>query len=216
MTYIEIVNDVLIRLREAEVQNVSSTPYSKLIGKYVNDAKRFVEDSYNWNALTATVTVATTPSLFNYVLVGAGQRFKVVDVVNSEEDVFLKYVPNTTITNWMLNTNSTQTGAPLYYNFNGVDLNGDTQVDLYPVPDAVYNIYFNTIVPQAALSADSDMPYVPVEPIIKYAYAMATAERGEDQGLSVSEARALADQSLADAIAIENGRYRDEYVWHSV
>ena len=45
---------------------------------------------------------------------------------------------------------------------------------------------------------------------------MAVAERGEDAGLSSSEARALADQSLSDHIAIENGRYSDEYVWHQV
>ena len=59
-------------------------------------------------------------------------------------------------------------------------------------------------------------PGEPSEPVIKYAYAMAVAERGEDAGLSAQEATALADQSLADHTSIENGRYRDEYVWHSV
>ena len=43
MTYLELVNDVLIRLREAEVETVSQTDYSKLIGKFVNDAKRSEE-----------------------------------------------------------------------------------------------------------------------------------------------------------------------------
>ena len=51
MTYLELVNDVLIRLREAEVETVSQTDYSKLIGKFVNDAKRQVEDAYSWNVL---------------------------------------------------------------------------------------------------------------------------------------------------------------------
>jgi len=213
--YIELVNDVLIRLRESEVENVTSTPYSKLIGKYINDAKRFVEDSYQWNALSETLTVTTANDLFNYVMTGSGQRFKVIDVINSEDDLFLEYMPFTKMNNLFLNQ-SPQKGSPMYYNFNGVDSNGDTQVDVYPIPDGIYNLYFNIYKPQAALSADANTLKVPEDPVIKYAYAMATAERGEDQGLSVSEARALADQSLADAIAIENGRYRDEYVWHSV
>ena len=77
-------------------------------------------------------------------------------------------------------------------------------------------IYFNIYKPQAELSADADQIKVPSEPVIKYAYAMALAERGEDAGLSSSEAFGLASQSLADYIAIENGRYSDEYVWHQV
>ena len=69
-TYLELVNDVLIRLRENEVTSVTDTSYSKLIGKFINDAKRQVEDAYNWNALSETITVATSTDLFNYVLTG--------------------------------------------------------------------------------------------------------------------------------------------------
>ena len=215
MTYLELVNDVLIRLRESEVENVTSTLYSKLIGKFINDAKRLVEDAYQWNALSETLTVTTANDLFNYVMTGSGQRFKVIDVINSEGDLFLEYVPFHTMNNWFLNQ-SPQKGTPMYYNFNGVDSNGDTQVDVYPIPDGVHNIYFNIFKPQVPLSADADELKVPSEPVIKYAYAMAVAERGEDAGLSAQEATALADASLSDHIAIENGRYRDEYLWHSV
>ena len=215
MTYLELVNDVLIRLRESEVENVTSTSYSKLIGKFINDAKRLVEDAYQWNALSETLTVTTANDLFNYVMTGSGQRFKVIDVINSEGDLFLEYVPFHTMNNWFLNQ-SPQKGTPMYYNFNGVDSNGDTQVDVYPIPDGVHNIYFNIFKPQVSLSADADVLKVPSEPVIKYAYAMAVAERGEDAGLSAQEASILADQSLSDHIAIENGRYRDEYLWHSV
>jgi len=215
MTYLELVNDVLIRLRESEVENVTSTSYSKLIGKFINDAKRLVEDAYQWNALSETLTVTTANDLFNYVMTGSGQRFKVIDVINSEGDLFLEYVPFHTMNNWFLNQ-SPQKGTPMYYNFNGVDSNGDTQVDVYPIPDGVYNLYFNIYKPQVALSADADEIKVPSHPVIQYAYAMAVAERGEDAGLSAQEATALADASLSDHIAIENGRYRDEYLWHSV
>jgi hypothetical protein len=215
MNYLNLVNDVLIRLREDEVTAVTDTSYSKLISKFVNDAKRFVEDSYQWNALSETLTVTTANDLFNYVMTGSGQRFKVIDVINSEDNFFLEYMPFSQMNNLFLNQ-TPQKGSPAYYNFNGVDGNNDTQVDIFPIPDGIYNVFFNIYKPQLSLSADADEITVPAEPVIKYAYAMAVAERGEDAGLSSSEARALADQSLSDHIAIENGRYSDEYVWHQV
>ena len=39
-TYLQLVNDVLTRLRETTVANVSDSDYSALVGKLVNDAKR--------------------------------------------------------------------------------------------------------------------------------------------------------------------------------
>jgi len=214
MNYLDLVNDVLIRLREDEVTAPTDTPYSKLIGKFVNDAKRIVEDSFQWNVLTETLTVTTANDLFNYVLTGSGQRFRVLDVVHSEDDVFLQPVTSSVMTNYLLNA-SVHKGSPYYYNFNGVN-NGDTQVDLYPVPDGVYNIYFNIFKPQVALSAGADELLVPAEPVIKYAYAQAVAERGEDGGLAAQEATALADISLADHIAMAAHRQNDEYIWHQV
>jgi hypothetical protein len=173
-----------------------------------------VEDSFQWNVLTETLTVTTADDLFNYVLTGSGQRFRVLDVVHSEDDVFLQPVTSSVMTNYLLNA-SVHKGSPYYYNFNGVN-NGDTQVDLYPVPDGVYNIYFNIFKPQVALSAGADELLVPSEPVIKYAYAQAVAERGEDGGLAAQEATALADISLADHIAMAAHRQNDEYVWHQV
>ena len=214
MNYLDLVNDVLIRLREDEVTAPTDTPYAKLIGKFVNDAKRTVEDSFQWNVLTETLTVTTADDLFNYVLTGSGQRFRVLDVVHSEDDVFLQPVTSSVMTNYLLNA-SVHKGSPYYYNFNGVN-NGDTQVDLYPVPDGVYDIYFNIFKPQVALSAGADELLVPSEPVIKYAYAQAVAERGEDGGLAAQEATALADISLADHIAMAAHRQNDEYIWHQV
>jgi hypothetical protein len=215
MNYLELVNDVLVRLRESEVTAVTDTPYSKLIGKFVNDAKRIVEDSFQWNVLTETLTVTTANDLFNYVLTGAGQRFRVMDVVHSEDDFFLKPVTSSTMNNWLLNAQGTK-GSPTHYNFNGVNVNGDTQVDLYPIPDGVYNIFFNIFKPQDALVSNATELLVPSEPVIKYAYAFAVAERGEDGGLAAQEATALADQSLADHIAMASSRQNDEYIWDAV
>jgi hypothetical protein len=212
MQYIQLVNSVLRRLRETEVSSVNDNAYSKLIGEFVNDAKRNVEDAYNWNSLSDTLTAVTASGVFNYILVGSGQRFRVIDVLNDSSDVVVRNAS----TRWMNQQfllNPTQSGTPQYYNFNGTDVNGDTQVDLFPVPNGVYNIRFNVILPQPQLSGDSDTVLVPFEPVIFLAYAKALAERGEDGGLMSSEAYGLYKTSLADAIALEAGRYFEEETW---
>jgi hypothetical protein len=211
-TYLELVNDVLVRLRENEVTSVNDTSYSKLISKFVNDAKRQVEDAYNWNALSETLTVSTTANLFNYVLTNAGIRFRVFDVLNDSSNWFLNNAATQEMDALFL-VNTPEYGSPRYYNFNGVDSNGDTQVDLYPIPDANYIVNFNVIKPQAQLSLNSDQIKVPDEPVIFLAYAKALAERGEDGGLSSSEAYALYQTSLADHVSIEGNKYPDEFIW---
>lgn len=211
-TYLELVNDVLIRLRENEVSSVQDNAYSKLIGKFVNDAKRQCEDAYNWNALSDTLTAETGADIFNYVLVGSGQRFRIIDVIDDTSNAMLE-LQTTAQMNKLFLIETAQKGAPKYYNFNGTDSNGDTQVDLYPIPDGVYNLRFNIIKPQVPLAADADTLLIPSEPVIFNAVARAMGERGEDGGIASNEAFAMYKQSLNDAISLESGRYLEEGEW---
>jgi hypothetical protein len=214
MQYIQIVNEVLARLRESEVSSVNDNAYSKMIGKFVNDAKRNVEDAYNWNALYDTLSATTTADIFNYVLTGSGQRFRVIDVINEDDKIVLREIPTSKMTQLFLFTPTK--GTPFYYNFNGTNVNGDTQVDLFPTPNGVYDIRFNIVLPQPIMTTDSTVLKVPYEPVVFLAYAKALAERGEDGGLASSEAYGLYKTSLADAIAIESGRYSEESAWSAV
>jgi len=216
-SFLELVNDVLVRLREPEVSTVNENTLSKIIGKMVNDAKRQVEDAYNWNALTATLTAVTIPAVFNYALVGTGNRFKIIDVWDSTSASTLSSVSTRQMNeNFLLGNITATIGAPSEYNFNGVSSLGDAQVDIWPVPDKAYTLFFNLYVPQEALVADSDQMLVPKEPVILLAKAMALVERGEDGGLSNSEAYGIYKSSLSDAIAIESSRYPDEDSWEWV
>jgi hypothetical protein len=183
-----------------------------MIGVLVNDAKREIEDAYDWNALSDTLSAVTSAGVFNYVLVGSRTRFRVIDVLNDTDDFQLSYAPTTWMNRQYLLTD-TQAGSPYYYNFNGVDTNGDTQVDLYPVPDGVYNIRFNLTIPQADLSADNDRVLVPDHLVSMLAYSKAIAERGEDSGVTSSEAYQMYRLALADAVAIERNHYHEEVVW---
>lgn len=206
-TYLSLVNDVLVRLREPVVSTVTQTTYSSLIGKYINDTKRQVADAYDWDAFNQAVTITTaTGQVGDYGLTGAGTRFKTMDVINTsryyqltplsheDHDVFYYTVPNP-IQN-----------LPMYYTVQGVNTNGDLKVKFWPVPDGVYNIRFSLIVPETDFSADTDTTLLAKEPIILGAYARALVERGEDGGLSSSEAYALFKSAMADMIALELAR----------
>lgn len=213
MTYLELINDVLVRLREKEVTSVTADSYTKLIGKYVNDIKTQVENAYNWNSLTETITVATEANVYNYVLTGAGQQFKVMDVINDTDDWTMKYVDNKRMNDYFLEQ-PIQKGSPEYYNFNGTQ-DGDVLVDVYPVPNKVCNLRFNFFIPQAKLSSASDVILVPGDVVALGAYAKAIVERGEDAGMQSSEAWQLYRSALADAISIESGQFPNELNWYA-
>lgn len=212
MTYLQLVNSVLRRLREDEVDNVSANSYSKLIGEYVNDAKRTVEDAWDWTALRNTLTVTTTVDGFNYTLVGSQNRMKVLNVINDTSNWFMEYRGSTWMDNAYLIEDAPQ-GPSHYYSFNGIDANGDNQIDLYPKPDGVYTIRFNVVLRTADLSADADRMDIPHHAVVQIATALAARERGETGGTSAAELFALADSTLADAIAIDASQHPEETIW---
>jgi len=206
-TYLSLVNDVLVRLREPVVTTVTQTSYSSLIGKFINDTKRQVADAYDWDAFNKAVTVTTVSGqVGEYSLTNAGVRFKTMDVINTtryyqltplshvDHDVFYYTVPSPIL------------NLPMYYTVQGVDTNGDLKVKFWPVPDGVYSIRFSLIVPENDMSSDSDTTLLAKEPIILGAYARALVDRGEDGGLSSSEAYALFKASMSDLIALELAR----------
>jgi hypothetical protein len=214
-TYLQIVNNVLTRLRETEVTAVSDTPYSALIGVFVNDAKREVENAYDWNALDTTITLATVAGQRAYSLTGIGDRFKTQDVINDTQDIAMQAVnPNWLNRQYYIGT--TQQAAPMYYSYRGLDSSGDTKVEVWPLPDAVYNLRFELFVPQLDISNSSDIIKVPAHLVQLLAYSKAIAERGEDGGLQASEAYQLYRLALADAIALEGARDETATNWNAV
>ena len=206
MTYLELVNDVLVRLREATVSTVSETSYSALIGKFVNDAKRQIEDAFAWNVLGTTITLSTTSGTYSYSLTGSGQKFQVIDVINVTSNVGMKNIDFASM-NRKQNFSTPVSGIPSEYAFDGVDGSYNTKVTLYPRPDGVYSIPFSLTVPQATLSSDSTVVLVPDVLVVQNAYSRALIERGEDGGMNSSEAYQLYKSMLSDFIALEGTRY---------
>lgn len=214
MTYLNIVNNVLRRMREEEVSSVQGSTYAKMVGDFVNDAKRTVEDAWDWSALRTTLTITTTDDIFNYVLTGSQNRIKALNVINDTANLFMEYKTATFFDEAYL-ISEPRKGAPTYYTYNGVDSNGDTQIDVYPTPEKAYTIRFNCVKRDADLSADSDETLVPSMPIIHLAIALLARERGETGGTSAPEYFAIADKYLSDAIALDAQKHPEEVVFYT-
>ena len=211
MTYLQLVNKVLIRLRENEVTSVQETPYSKLIGEFVNVVKREVEDAYNWSSMRTTITATTTTGIYSYELTGSTTRCRVLDVYNDTDDTEMFYQT----TRWFdkqFQASVPQEGSPYNYNFNGVTTDGDHQVDVYPIPDGVYSLRFNIVKPQADLDADSDIINIPYQLVVEGALARAISERGDDGGYTEQELRY--NRILGDYISNEAGLRPEETTWY--
>lgn len=203
MTYLELVNEVLRRLRENTVSTVTQTAYSRLIGLYVNDAKRQVEDAWNWDALAVSLPITTSAGTITYTVTGSGIRQKDINanITTSGNQAQVYQRPAKWVQDQRQLT-TVQSSRPGYFSWVGND-GTDSKVELFPTPNGVYTIVFNMVVPQVGLSADTDVIMVASEPVIAGAFARALVERGEDGGLNSSEAYSLFKSVLSDYIAIE-------------
>jgi hypothetical protein len=212
MTYLQLVNNVLKRLRERTVSTVEENAYSTMISMLVNDAKQEVEQSWDWSALRTTLTATTSAGVFAYELTGSGDNMKMLDVVNDTSNYFMTYKTASEFTGYYLNSNPVQ-GEPRYYSFNGLDDNGDTIVEVYPPPNGVYSLRFNLINRQDDLSTDTDVLLCPSKPVEILAYAKAVEERGEDGGVAGMSAYANASRVLSDAISLDAAKHPEEVIW---
>jgi hypothetical protein len=224
MTYLNLVNNVLRRLREEEVTSVSQTTYSKLVGDFVNDAKKAVEDAWDWSALRTTLTISTTANVFNYVMTGAGNQLKVLHAYNDTDNFDMQYQTPLWFDDKYMKQEP-QTGSPRYYTFNGVNQNGDTQIEVYPKPNVDgtllrFNVVLRgditdggTVLRPDELVNDTDPLIIPSQPVIHLAVALLARERGETGGTSAPEYFQIADRYLSDAIAMDAQKHPEETIW---
>ena len=214
MTYLNLVNNVLRRLREDEVTSVQESTYSKMVGDFVNDAKRTIEDSWDWSALRTTLTITTTADVFNYVLTGSQNRIKALNVINDTANLFMEYQTATFFDEAYLISDARKS-APKYYTYNGVDSNGDTQIDIYPIPDKEYTIRFNCVKRTADLSDNDDRLTIPNMPVLHLAIALLARERGETGGTSAAEYFKIAENYMSDAIALDAQKHPEEVIFYT-
>lgn len=216
MTLLEIVNTVLVKLRLPEVASTSENAHAALVTQFVNEARREVEDAWQWMALRSTVSVDTVADTSQYILTNVGNsRFKILDVINDTDDIFLRNINGREMTKKFL-FGDVPTGSPTDFAFNGFDTNGDPIVDVYPVPDGVYTIRFNLVIPQNDSTSGSTKILVPGHIVVLGAYLKALAERGEDGSSGYDTAATQYAGALASAISQESALLPDETDWTPV
>ena len=216
-TYTGMINSVLRRLRESEVASPTSSDYAALIGDLVNEAKREVEDAWEWHALSETKTVTTASGTSQYAVTDAGKRFKLTDKRFSVYDATNKARLSPQNPMWLKEQAivAPQLQKPCFYYFEGFDASGDPYINLYGTPDGTYTINISMLIPQDDFTVGTEVLSVPEYPVILSAYAKAIAERGEDSGRSHGEAMAAYASSLSDSIARDAHMSHDsEVTWY--
>ncbi len=215
MTYLDLVNKVLVRLREDEVTSVASSDYSAMVGAFVNDAKHIVEEAYDWSALRQTFTITTQDDIFNYALTGGGDNITELRFINDSSIWFMSYQSQTWFDRVYLVTDP-EKGSPRYFTYNGTNSNGDIQLDVYPKPDGAYTLRYNGVVRTDEFTSDTDELTVPWRPVVHMAIALLARERGETGGTSAAEYFNIADKLLSDAIAYDSMRHPEENIYRTV
>jgi len=87
MTYLDLVNNVLRRLREDEVTTVNANVYSRMVGDFINDAKNMVQNAWDWSQLRSTLTITTAADDYTYSLTGSQDYGKSLHLINDTSNL---------------------------------------------------------------------------------------------------------------------------------
>jgi hypothetical protein len=221
MTYKELINEVLIRLREDTIgegwdsatnlqEETSVSDYQKMIGALVNDAKRNVESYHDWLNLRTTTDITTVASTKEYNL-NSGQEIKVVAVTNQSTGNNLVQVSRQYMNSLKYPTEAT--GEPQYYAFNGTDASNNLKIEVSPVPTEAQTITFDIVTPQATFTLPNTVLSVPEQPVVLGTWMRAIAERGEDGGSQTSVVAQEFKEAINQAIIRDSGNTQYETDW---
>ena len=208
MTYLELVNNVLTRLREPMITSVdkSEDAVVNIVKNLVNDAKRHVEMAHSWNATRKLWQFTTELGKTSYILEDTSGGCRITGVM----------VNGNHIHQWDLSTlihQTNKTGLSYRYAYDGTDNEGNISLRFDPVPDAGIVIHVLGHQVLADLKSDTDELRLPDQPVLYYALALAARERGEVGGQTAQELFSMASQYISDAIALDANLSPTEKTW---
>ena len=215
MTYLELINGVLKRLRETEVTTANETTYSAMIGEFINDAKKEIELAAQWTGLRTTLTVATVVGTQSYTMTGAYQNAIIKTAMSDTENRLLTRRPRVRWNQKTILNDATSSKVSAYV-LDGVDATGQRKILVFPTPDSIEQLKFDMVIPQADLSSDATVMTIPSNPVLQLAFALALRERGETDGFSYQEQMRIADRALQDAISIDANKYPEEQDFYRI
>lgn len=212
MTFIDVVNQVLIRLRDNKVSSFSNDVYLQTILAHVNDAKYFVESSWDWNVLRKVDDIAFVTNTAD--LVGSNRAGYRLYNVRTSKGTRLNQITKGEALDY---GSEMPTGIPNCYYQAGV--NNDTHNQLLgvvPIPKTPEVLSVEASYPDAPLVVETDWLSVPSLPVILYATTFASRERGETGGTSTAEWSGFSKQALSDAIGHDTAWNNQQFIWHEV
>jgi hypothetical protein len=217
-TYIEIINKVLVRLRESTVSAVAETTYSALIGAIVNRVKTEIEDAWLWHALRDTYSLTCVPGTCSYTMTGSGPDAVIINAWNTTQQDQMTPGSVHFFDEKFFGVSTPATGNPTHYVVSGLDSNFDLTIDVWPVPGTAITdaLKVNLYKPQAELSATTDVPLVPQVVLVEGALARAIMERGDDGGIAIQSQEQLYRELLSSAVARDIGRDSTELIWEPI
>lgn len=204
MTYLQLINKVLRRLREKQV-TVLTSEYALHVGDMINEAKDTVEAAWDWHVQRTSVTFSTVAGTTDYTLTGTTEKSRLLH----EKQAGRVQVYNLTDGGAPLARTShdaviaelaTSPPRARPHQFCVVRGTAGLVLRLSPAPDAVYSIQAWVVNPQAELSVAATVLTVPSDPVWQLALAAASAERGSGMGARAESLEFRARARLGEAI----------------
>lgn len=216
-TQLQIVNNVLERLREDTVSSVTDNSYSKLIAMFVNDAIQDIEDyNHEWSVYITEIDTTITPGTTSYDLTATTDRSWLMrdpeddkrplafDVTTGDKRQLMDYSYKAVLKELALAGSNTTHADPQVFALRAdTDGRGWTLEMLWGLDagesDHTWRSYW--YVPQGELArdgtADSTEVLLPNRIVELRAVFYALNERGEEMGTF----NGIADKRSTDAIA---------------
>jgi len=224
-TYLQLVNDVLIRLRESAVVTNGASSYSSMVGAFINDAKREVEDAWQWSHLMDWFIVPVVQGQYSYEtnsfitrsLRPLSDRTRLwIDtyrnvplLINTTKNFenLLTYEPSLeNIVTHQVTVNNAVNDIPQWWQLlqsASTPTAGawNKTLLLYNIPNNSYTLNGMVVNPQTDLVNDTDTLLVPYAPVVQKAYLYCLYERGEELGETITLTQQKVETTLVDAIS---------------
>lgn len=217
MTYLDLVNAVLVRLREKKVSALDINPFVSLIQATVNDAKVAVEDAWDWSQQRAYEELQIALGGQTLILPdSADNNYQIHNILNKQGGYYLQYQYQPYLFGQYRDAANTPVpqGPPRYWTWGVDDPNtGNKTLELFQPSDNIYNLIIYRSKRQSLLSLKDDRLKVPAMPVVQLAVAMASRERGEIGGTPTGELFNVAERYLSDAIAYDSAKFANEMDW---
>lgn len=204
-TKLQIINEVLPRLREATVATSSSTTYAVLVSAVLNLVKTQIEQAWQWLSLRDTFTITATSGVTTYALTSSGQYAQIKDIYNTTTQRQLVRGTYKGFNDKFFGVSTVQTGNITEYQPVGLDANLDLTIDVWPSPTATNTLKANLYLPAPDPATDATAILTPNQVLIEGMVAYLMAERGDDGGIAAQTQMTLYQDLLAGAIAAESG-----------